>query len=329
MARTATHAINSNWDYDVEKVPVFTPEGKATGSFMTRRVDNGTILKVGVSKDYNVVQNSEVMEPVMNVLADLGLEPTKTQHFVMGGGARFKARFEFKDTQVEIPKVGDTLGFRLDIDNSFNLMHRIRSLGGALRLVCTNGMQTLEKEFDMLKKHSAQLDLDKLLTTEAIDSALNRFKESGDVFGRLAVAKITQDEGKAALGNLLKKNVFSEKVREGIAHRFDNPTYEEDGKAGGGTGGSASTSATIQKRPPVVAQMFDRAAKRYQGHQATGGSLAAPSAPAPQSHDVDRSTPLAGFERLLKEMHSSGDQGDDEEPGFQGAFSRARVDFET
>ena len=61
---------------------------------------------------------------------------------------------------------------------------------------------------------------------------MTSFRNSGDVFARLAGVKISQDEGKVALQNLLKKNVFSEKVREGIAHRFDNPTYSEDGEAG-------------------------------------------------------------------------------------------------
>ena len=133
----------------------------------------------------------------------------------------------------------------------FDCSLRVSLALGMLRLVCTNGMQTLEKEFDMLKKHSAQLDLDKLLTTEAIDSALNRFKESGDVraFGD---AKITQDEGKAALGNLLKKNVFSEKVREGIAHRFDNPTYEEDGKAATSATFTNSTTRWLNTSPPTT-----------------------------------------------------------------------------
>ena len=68
--------VTSDYDYTVEKVPVFTPEGKDTGSYMTCRVDNGAILKVGVTKDYNVVQNRDVINPVKEVLADLGLEPT-------------------------------------------------------------------------------------------------------------------------------------------------------------------------------------------------------------------------------------------------------------
>lgn len=229
MARTATHAITSDWDYDVEKVPVFTPEGKDTGSFMTRRVDNGTILKVGVSKDYNVVNNRDVMEPVQNVLADLGLEPTETKHYVMGGGARFKARFEFKDTQVEIPKVGDTLGFRLDLDNSFNLMHRIRTIGGGLRLVCTNGMTTLDKEHGISCKHSNKFSVDNVV--RAVRDALNAFQDLGKAdnpFTLMASREVSQEQGLNILQSLTSKGTISEVRREGIARIWNGPDYQED-----------------------------------------------------------------------------------------------------
>ena len=118
MARTSTHAITSDYNYNVEKVPVFTPEGKATGSFMTRRVDNGTILKVGVSKDYNVVQNRELVQPVEDVLSDLGLEPTERKAYVMKNGERMRMRYIFREEQVKIPKVGDTMGFRMDVEQA-------------------------------------------------------------------------------------------------------------------------------------------------------------------------------------------------------------------
>ena len=229
MARTATHAINSNWDYDVEKVPVFTPEGKATGSFMTRRVDNGTILKVGVSKDYNVVQNREVMEPVRNVFADLGIEPTNETHYVMGGGARFKTRYEFKDTVVKIPKVGDTLGFRMDVDNSFDLSHRIRTIGGALRLVCTNGMTTLDREHGISCKHSNKFSVKTIV--KAIKDAMQAFENLGqpdNPFTLMASREVSQEQGINILQSLTNRGTISETRREGVARIWNNPTHGED-----------------------------------------------------------------------------------------------------
>ena len=221
--------VTSDYDYTVEKVPVFTPEGKDTGSYMTRRVDNGAILKVGVTKDYNVVQNRDVINPVKEVLADLGLEPTEEKYYVMGDGARFKARYEFKDHTIEIPKVGDTLGFRLDLDNSFNLMHRIRTIGGALRLACTNGMTTLDKEHGISAKHSNKFNIDNIV--RAVKDSLSAFenlKNENNVFTRMAQVELTQENGLNILENLVKKGAISEIRREGIARIWNNPTHQED-----------------------------------------------------------------------------------------------------
>ena len=165
-----------------------------------------------------MVNNRDVMEPVKNVLADLGLEPTSEKHYVMGGGARFKARFEFKDTQVEIPKVGDTLGFRLDLDNSFNLMHRIRTIGGGLRLVCTNGMTTLDKEHGISCKHSNKFSVDNVV--RAVKDALNAFQDLGKAdnpFTLMASREVSQEQGLNILQNLTSKGTISEVRREGIA----------------------------------------------------------------------------------------------------------------
>ncbi len=230
MARTSTHQITSDWDYTVEKVPVFDENGKQiSGQFMTRRTDSGLVLKCGVSKDYSVVQNRDVLEPVKNVLADLGLEPTSEKHFVMGGGARFKARFEFKDTQIEIPKVGDSLGFRLDLDNSFNLMHRIRTIGGALRLVCTNGMTTLDKEHGISCKHSNRFSVDNIV--KAVRGSLEAFNKLGSAdnpFTLMASREVSQEQGLNILQNLTKKGTISEVRREGIARIWNDPTHQED-----------------------------------------------------------------------------------------------------
>jgi hypothetical protein len=229
MARQALQT--NNYDFKVGQKPLYHSNKKKTGFFANVRKDTGETIGICTER-YALVQNSDLIDRAESAFASKGLTNYDREVYVTDNGSKMRATYDFKGHDIKIPAVGDAMGFRLTLQNSFDRSLRVSFALGMLRLVCTNGMQTLEKEFDMLKKHSAQLDLDKLLTGEAIDSALSRFKASGDVFGRLAVSKITQDEGKAALGNLLKKNVFSEKVREGIAHRFDNPTYEEDGKAG-------------------------------------------------------------------------------------------------
>ena len=231
----ARQAIQSDeYNFNVTQTPLYTvrdEDNKKSGWLANVREDTGEVLGICTDR-YAVVQNADLIDRAEDAFARKGLTAFDRKVYVTDGGAKLRVNYDFKGETIKVPEVGDEMGFRLTLQNSFDRSLRVSFALGMLRLVCTNGMQTLEKEFDMLKKHSAQLDLDKLLTGEAIDNAMTSFRNSGDVFARLAGVKISQDEGKVALQNLLKKNVFSEKVREGIAHRFDNPTYSEDGEAG-------------------------------------------------------------------------------------------------
>ena len=91
-----------------------------------------------------------------------------------------------------------------------------------MRLVCTNGMQTMQKDVDMVSKHSQKLDLDSLITDAALDKALGFLSKSGDVFGRLASTPLDDELGLNVLANLTKKKVMSEKVRERVASIWSN-----------------------------------------------------------------------------------------------------------
>ena len=233
MARTLTTPITTDWDYQVEKVKCYDPEGDWTGDWMTRRVDRkgpkkGT-LKVGVSKDYNVVQNRDIVEPVQEVLAQLGLEPTNVKHYVFKNGARYKARYEFKDTQIELPKVGDAMGFRLDLDNSFDLWHRIKTMGGGLRLVCTNGMTAFDKAHGISCKHSNKFNIDSI--KRAIGGALEGFynlAKDDNPYTVMASRRVTQEQGIHILQNLANKGDISELRREAITKVWNDPTHRED-----------------------------------------------------------------------------------------------------
>ena len=141
-----------------------------------------------------------------------------------------RVTYDFEDKTIEIPEVGDEMGFRLILQNSFDRSTRVSFALGFLRLLCTNGMQTLEKELDMLKKHSKSLDIDSLLTDSALDKAMSRFTDAGAVYGNLAKLGITQDQGVYALQNQANTGLISEKVRQGIASVWNSP--REDGADG-------------------------------------------------------------------------------------------------
>tara|TARA_Y100000310_G_scaffold337678_1_gene425373 strand:+ start:803 stop:1708 length:906 start_codon:yes stop_codon:yes gene_type:complete len=234
----ARECIQSNdYDYKVEIVDLMTPEGKKSGVKCARRLDNGTVLGT-MSEHYGKVDNAELVDKAEGAFVQAGLKYTKRRCVVTNGlmknslGARFRMIYDFENENValrrEDKQKGDVLGMRLILQNSFDRSLRLSFALGLVRLVCTNGMQTLERELDLTRKHSTKLDIDSLLTTDAVTSAMECFKNSTDVFGNLSRAGIEHDQGLNILGNLAKKNVFSEKTRAGIAQIWNNPTHEED-----------------------------------------------------------------------------------------------------
>lgn len=235
MARAC---IQSNdYDYKVEIVDLMTPEGKKSGVKCARRLDNGTVLGT-MSEHYGKVDNAELVDKAETAFEQAGLKYTKRRCVVTNGvmknslGARMRMIYDFENENValrrEDKQKGDVLGMRLILQNSFDRSLRLSFALGLVRLVCTNGMQSLERELDLTRKHSTKLDIDSLLTTDAVARAMESFKASTDVFGSLSRTGIEHDQGLNILGNLAKKNIFSEKHRAGIAQIWNNPTHEED-----------------------------------------------------------------------------------------------------
>jgi hypothetical protein len=122
--------------------------------------------------------------------------------------------------------VGDELGLRLTVQNSFDRSLRLSVILGFLRLVCTNGMTTLTREFDLTRRHQSGIDTSFL--GEGIELALSNIDEQKQVFNRLANKTISETQGVSVLGNLVKKNVLSSSMRDSIEAIWHDPSYDED-----------------------------------------------------------------------------------------------------
>jgi hypothetical protein len=144
-----------------------------------------------------------------------------------------KAVYDFKNEVIQLPTVGEELGFRLMVTNSFDRSLRVRFVLGALRLICTNGMVGEgAAAFDLLKKHSQNTaqNINDLLTVDALDKSLDAFHKSGKVWDKLSRMEVTQEQGLIILQNLTgpSKAIPSERVRNGIATVWGNPRHEQD-----------------------------------------------------------------------------------------------------
>ena len=220
---------DQNYDYTVKQVAVPHPEtGNKSGYFMNIRADNDEIL--GWTSDrYGLVNNVDLLDKADAAFKARGIDVTR-KVIVTEGGAKMRAQYDLSGDmfRAEVPQVGDTMAYRLTAQNSFDRSLRISFALGLVRLICTNGMVTMEKEVEMVKKHSRQVNIGDIISDDALDRALAKLGESVNVYGRLAQVELEQEQGLNILQNLTNSKVISEKVRESIAHIWNSPTHDED-----------------------------------------------------------------------------------------------------
>jgi hypothetical protein len=148
----------NDYNFTVEQVPLFDDKGRRSGFFGNQRTDTGTVLGV-TSERYGIQNNGPILERAEEAFDARDLGKFKRKVIVTGEGQRMRAVYDFEN-EIKERKRGDNLGLRLTVQNSFDRSLRISFAMGMLRLVCTNGMTTLEKEQSMTKKHSTGNGLD-------------------------------------------------------------------------------------------------------------------------------------------------------------------------
>ena len=229
MPITAKQQIDTGYDFTVKQVAVPHPvKGGKSGYFMNIREDNDDILG-WTTERYGLVQHQDILGRADEAFENRGIDVTR-KVIVTEGGAKMRAQYDLQGDlfKADVPKVGDTMAYRLTAQNSFDRSLRISFALGLVRLVCTNGMTTTEKEVEMVKKHSTNINIGDIITEDALDSALSKLKDSLSTYGRVAQTELTQEQGLVILQNLSNAKVFSEKVREAIGKIWNEPTHEED-----------------------------------------------------------------------------------------------------
>ena len=222
MPITAKQTKNTNWDFNVASERLLRQDGSETPIFANVRTDTNEILGTSTER-YGIVQNQDLTGRAEDAFAARGIKYDRNI-YATDNGAKMRAVYDLTgpEFQTKVPQVGDIMGYRLTVQNSFDRTLRVSFALGLMRLVCTNGMQTMQKDVDMVSKHSTKLDLGSLITDTALDKALGFLAKSGDIFGRLASTPLDDELGLNVLANLTKKKVMSEKVRERVAGIWSN-----------------------------------------------------------------------------------------------------------
>jgi len=229
MPITAVQQIDTGYDFTARQVSVPHPvTGKKSGFFMNIREDNDEIVG-WTTERYGLVNHKDVIGFADNAFASRDIK-TERRIIVTEGGSKMRAVYKLMGDQfkAEIPEVGDVVNYSLTAQNSLDRSLKLAYALGLERLICTNGMTTLEAEVSMTKKHSMGVSLEDVLSPQALDRALGRMSDSLTVYGRLAHVDLNQEQGLFILQNLANGKVFSEKVREAVAKIWNEPSYEED-----------------------------------------------------------------------------------------------------
>jgi hypothetical protein len=216
---------SNNWNYEVERIALHTPEGNASGFYATRRTDNGACLGT-VSNRYGIVQNSDLFGQAEDIFDRLNLGERHKKFVITHDGSRAHAIYDFRKLGIVI-NGKDNLILRLRVQNSFD-----GSLGasfgvGLFRLICSNGMAApFGASVNISKKHTQGISTD--FFQSAVEKTVERFTESVPVFNRMANTIITQRNGQNALLNMAKAKTISERMAENITSVWNAPRYNED-----------------------------------------------------------------------------------------------------
>lgn len=221
---------SNNAEYNVTTKQLFDDKGNFSGIYGNFREDKKEAIGFCTER-YTLVQNADLFDTVEKALGSKKeLKNPEISTIVVGDGERAYRTYTWKNSsynfRVGKPKVGDEVGLRLTVQNSFDRSLRLSVILGFLRLVCSNGMTALSQEFDLTQRHQSGLDMSRIST--GIDDSLASIEAQKAIYNRLAATTLTDEQGVSVLGNLTKKNILSSSMKDSIEAIWRSPSYDED-----------------------------------------------------------------------------------------------------
>jgi phage/plasmid-like protein (TIGR03299 family) len=146
--------------WTAEQAPMFnSANGKVIENMkVIYRSDNGNQIGV-VGQNYGVIQNTEAFAFFNEICKKNGATIVKVNEY--HGGSLIHLEAMVKNLTTEVRK-GDEIGFRFNLYNSFDGLHKALVNFSVLRLVCLNGAVSDVKKESIAIKHtknaSARLD---------------------------------------------------------------------------------------------------------------------------------------------------------------------------
>lgn len=172
-----------------------TANGKVIeGKKVIYREDNNDQLGVVGSK-YGVIQNSNCFGFFDIICKKYNANICKVSQY--NGGAAIHLEAEVKGKKFNA-RVGDEVGFRFNLWNGFDGLHKASVKYGALRLVCTNGLVAFGKDAKMIEIRHTLNAVDRMEQAIRVWSGaenwFNKFQDSVKILTNKMIDKKTADK---------------------------------------------------------------------------------------------------------------------------------------
>jgi hypothetical protein len=158
-----------------------------------------------VGKNYNVVQDSDIMPQFHDVIMASSLDKTGMTKKIeySHNGAKTKVVYTFPAHQMAVD-VGDFVQLQIMVLNSCDGTWKFMSMLGAVRLACMNGQVVVDAFSSYSAKHTKSLDTD--VAIEKLETALEVYEANVKLWQQFAKAGVTNAQATAIFEKVAGKS---------------------------------------------------------------------------------------------------------------------------
>lgn len=223
--KTAKRQAGDNVLFSVSKEPLFLSDGTPADAWAVRR--NDTQMPIGiVSENYEIIHTRDIVEASENAFNKYGLNDFTRSMWSNRYGAGNYVQYDFKKVTKEVAK-DDIVGLRMTLRNSYDGVSKAVFTLGFLRLVCLNGMTSVNNDVFMTARHTST-GASNFNVLGIVEQMMSQYEENIKMFSNMKEIDITQQAGHNLIDNLWQQNKIVERVAKRVHQVWSRPSYEQD-----------------------------------------------------------------------------------------------------
>lgn len=211
--------------FGVSKEPLFLSDGTPANAWAVRRDD--TRMPIGiVSENYEIIHTRDIVNETEACFESNGLKDFSRTMWTNRYGAGNYVQYDFRSHNKQVAK-DDVVGLRMTLRNSYDGVSKAVFTLGFLRLVCTNGMTSVENDVFMTARHTAN-GARNFNVISIIQELIGRYEENINVFHRMREIDVSQHRGHNLIDNLWEQGRIVERVAKRVHDVWSRPSYKQD-----------------------------------------------------------------------------------------------------